>query len=91
MATKRPKLYTSVLRQEDGSWQRDDMPTTLKEAKKSSQFNRCLAGISTQIMPANEQEIRNWEEENGLVDSVISETSEQPGASPAVLPLKENS
>lgn len=59
------RLYTSIIRQPDGTWVRDDMPTSLKEAKKTAQFNRVLGGILTQIVPANEQEIRNWKEENG--------------------------
>lgn len=58
------KLYTSIIRQCDGTWRRDPMPTTLREAKKSAQFNRVLAGIQTQIVPANADEIRNWNEEN---------------------------
>jgi len=58
------KLYTSIIRQDDGTWQRDPMPTSLREAKKSAQFNRVLAGIQTQIVPANADEIRNWNEEN---------------------------
>lgn len=40
------------------------MPTSKREAKKSAQFNRVMAGIQTQIFPANEQEIKNWQEEN---------------------------
>ena len=62
---KTPKLWTSVLRQPDGTWARDPMPTTLREAKKSAQFNRCLCGISTQIVEANADEIQNWIKENG--------------------------
>lgn len=53
------KLYTSVIRQQDGTWVRDPMPTSLREAKKSAQFNRCMAGIMTQIMPANEERKHN--------------------------------
>lgn len=60
-----PKLWTSVLRQPDGSWVRDPMPTTLREAKKSAQFNRCLGGISTQIVEANAEETQNWMDEYG--------------------------
>ena len=62
---RHPKLWTSVLRQPNGTWVRDPMPTTLREAKKSAQFNRCLGGISTQIMEANAEEIQNWMDEYG--------------------------
>lgn len=67
------KLYTSLIRQPDGTWQRDPMPTSLREAKKSAQFNRILGGIQTQIVPANAQEIAAWEEEN-------LESARKPGA-----------
>ena len=64
------KLYTSVIRQPDGTWERDPMPTNLKEAKKSAKFNRCMGGILTQIMPANDEEIQNWGNENKLTSNV---------------------
>jgi hypothetical protein len=61
---KIPKLYTSAIRQPDGSWSRDGVPTTLREAKKSAQFNRIIGGIQTQIVPASAEEIEVWKEEN---------------------------
>lgn len=63
------KFWTSLLRQPDGTWLRDDMPTSLREAKRCAQFNRIMLGISTQIVPANEQEIANWKEENEIPTS----------------------
>ena len=66
------KLYTSILRQPDGTWVRDPMPSSLKKAKESEKFNRCLGGILTQIVPANAEEIQNWKDENkGLSDGDI--------------------
>jgi hypothetical protein len=67
VAPRIPKLWTSVLRQSDGTWKRDDMPTTKAQAKKYAQLNRIMGGISTQIVEATPEEIQNWKEENLLV------------------------
>ncbi len=59
------KLYASVIRQPDGTWKRDPIPTTYAEADKRRKFNRVLGGISTQIEPATAAEVKAWEDEHG--------------------------
>lgn len=60
------KLYTLRIRQQDGTWTRDPMPTSLRVARRNARFNRVLAGITNQVVPANEEEIKNWKDENEI-------------------------
>ncbi len=62
---RKKSLYTTLVRQADGSWTRDEMPTMLGEARRNQRINRILGGIQSQIVPANEEERARWEEEYG--------------------------